>query len=1082
MLSRLSQLPHFMRISVLAMAVSAVLASLAMLLHGRAIERDISARTIKALAADGQSWGKIEVHGRDVTLKSTSPDKWSQTQAIATIKRTYGVRRLDDQSEVLPAKSPFGWRAQINAAGVELSGYIPPYGERDAILEIAGRLFAGREIIDNMALATGTPAKRVWIAAMTQALEHLKRLRQGHVALSDLQLEVAGQAASFADYDALDTALATSTSAVQLANRDVIPPSVTPFVWGAAVADKSVTFTGYFASRAAISTLSERARAAGFSVTALAPYGHGADDEWLQWATFALDRALALRRGNVSLVDNTLSISGQAADFAGFDGLNAALQAPLPAGLQIKSAIIEPPLGRPYIWSLHLEPPGLALKGYVPSPEQRRQLIASAPPNVSVSDNMRLASGAPPGWPAAMMKLAEAVNFMERGEIRMRDGTVQLSGAAKDPRAYGQIRDLLSAPELALLKNIRNDIPPPVQSPYVLSIVKQDNTVTLSGYALDAQSRDRLVSEVSRQMPGTVVTAAIDIAHGAPRDWQSGVAFMLTQVALTQSAEARLSDLDLSFRGVGATPQSYDALVRALSGRLPGALRLVASETLPPRIENYTWRAVIDADTVVISGAVPDKASRANILTHLKTVLPDVKLEDKTYYAAGAPPGWLEAIRFLLDQAGDLEAGAEIAVENGKLHVNARARSPQAYLEVVEKMAAVPQGFERGDVIIQPPVVERYIWRVRRENGSVTLSGFIPSPAVRNIVNTSARVELADVDVRDQMLIAQGTPLGVDWGAATDYGLKLAARLASGTVFLENDTISIEGVAKTIDDYRALLAAISGELPANLYLLREVVKPPSDADAASLPYTFKATFDGRTVAVDGLARAEDVQSLNAFIATQFANAERKINIDVSARGREDVKEDIRMLLRRLAASLEGRFRIIDDSLSYFAVVQSQAQAQPEQSEIADAAATFTHANIVIEGLDVFSARRASSCESILNDFVRQHRIRFATASARLTAAGRDTLARIIGSIARCPDTRITVEGHTDSDGDADYNLALSQQRADAVVEYLVQAQIAPDRLSAIGYGETRPIATNNTEEGKSRNRRIEFRVVGARDN
>jgi outer membrane protein OmpA-like peptidoglycan-associated protein len=69
---------------------------------------------------------------------------------------------------------------------------------------------------------------------------------------------------------------------------------------------------------------------------------------------------------------------------------------------------------------------------------------------------------------------------------------------------------------------------------------------------------------------------------------------------------------------------------------------------------------------------------------------------------------------------------------------------------------------------------------------------------------------------------------------------------------------------------------------------------------------------------------------------------------------------------------------------------------------------------------------------------------------------------------------IEVAGHTDNTGDAGANLALSQQRADAVRTYLVQQGVSQNALTAKGYGDTKPIATNETEEGRFRNRRIEF--------
>lgn len=75
-----------------------------------------------------------------------------------------------------------------------------------------------------------------------------------------------------------------------------------------------------------------------------------------------------------------------------------------------------------------------------------------------------------------------------------------------------------------------------------------------------------------------------------------------------------------------------------------------------------------------------------------------------------------------------------------------------------------------------------------------------------------------------------------------------------------------------------------------------------------------------------------------------------------------------------------------------------------------------------------------------------------------------------------PDSQIVVEGHADSQGDDQHNLELSQQRANAVREYLVTQGIAADRIVAKGYGESRPVADNKSAEGRANNRRVEIVV------
>ncbi|MBU7577948.1 MAG: OmpA family protein, partial [Flavihumibacter sp.] len=76
-----------------------------------------------------------------------------------------------------------------------------------------------------------------------------------------------------------------------------------------------------------------------------------------------------------------------------------------------------------------------------------------------------------------------------------------------------------------------------------------------------------------------------------------------------------------------------------------------------------------------------------------------------------------------------------------------------------------------------------------------------------------------------------------------------------------------------------------------------------------------------------------------------------------------------------------------------------------------------------------------------------------------------------------PTLRIQINGHTDAVGKASDNLALSNARAQAVVDYLVKKGIQPARLSFKGFGATQPIADNNTEEGRAKNRRTEVKVT-----
>lgn len=104
-------------------------------------------------------------------------------------------------------------------------------------------------------------------------------------------------------------------------------------------------------------------------------------------------------------------------------------------------------------------------------------------------------------------------------------------------------------------------------------------------------------------------------------------------------------------------------------------------------------------------------------------------------------------------------------------------------------------------------------------------------------------------------------------------------------------------------------------------------------------------------------------------------------------------------------------------------------------------------------------------------------LHFETGKATLKADSYALLDDLLDMMKRKSTWNIQISGHTDSDGDDAANLVLSQQRADAVKQYLVSKGISAARVRSIGYGETKPIANNSTAEGKAQNRRTEVNIV-----
>lgn len=104
-------------------------------------------------------------------------------------------------------------------------------------------------------------------------------------------------------------------------------------------------------------------------------------------------------------------------------------------------------------------------------------------------------------------------------------------------------------------------------------------------------------------------------------------------------------------------------------------------------------------------------------------------------------------------------------------------------------------------------------------------------------------------------------------------------------------------------------------------------------------------------------------------------------------------------------------------------------------------------------------------------------ISFRAGSAELVPSSLATLDRTIEGLKKNAKAKVEIEGHTSSEGGEEFNQKLSEERAKSVRDYMVRKGISKDRVTAVGYGYSRPKASNDTEEGRRQNRRIEVRVT-----
>lgn len=104
-------------------------------------------------------------------------------------------------------------------------------------------------------------------------------------------------------------------------------------------------------------------------------------------------------------------------------------------------------------------------------------------------------------------------------------------------------------------------------------------------------------------------------------------------------------------------------------------------------------------------------------------------------------------------------------------------------------------------------------------------------------------------------------------------------------------------------------------------------------------------------------------------------------------------------------------------------------------------------------------------------------VTFGFDSAQLTGQAQSALNEVSNVLRQYTDTRVNIAGHTDSTGDANYNQQLSERRAQSVGNYLGQSGVSSSRLNPVGYGESQPVASNNSDAGRAQNRRVEITLT-----
>jgi OOP family OmpA-OmpF porin len=411
---------------------------------------------------------------------------------------------------------------------------------------------------------------------------------------------------------------------------------------------------------------------------------------------------------------------------------------------------------------------------------------------------------------------------------------------------------------------------------------------------------------------------------------------------------------------------------------------------------------------------------------------------------------------------------SRIAVAGRDVTFAADAFSEEGRRSAVASVEAVPGVRLVNDETRLVPEAKPFVWSAERDVVRVTLGGSAPLPASKGRLLEAARAALGGVEVADQMNLARGAPPRFDNAAL--LLVDQIGKLKDGKVAISDGKVSLSGMARDLGGREAIAAALKN-LPEGFSVAANDIKAP--------PYIFQAYKDpvAVTVTLTGYVPDNAVHAAIAAAAGRKFFSEKVVdNLKASVGAPSGFAGAVVPALGALSRLSTGTLVVSDREVKISGdALYDTAAAQIRAALLKD----FPQGWQVKADISVKPASApvdATVCQQLFSDLLAKGKIRFESGRATIDPDSAGLLDRLIETALRCPTVNIEIAGHTDTDGEDAFNQALSEKRAQAVSDYMVKAGLPADRFTATGYGSTQPVATNDTDEGKAQNRRIEFTV------
>ncbi|MEM1365207.1 MAG: OmpA family protein, partial [Pseudomonadota bacterium] len=606
-----------------------------------------------------------------------------------------------------PASDAYGFTATRSDGRIVLSGEVPNLATRERVRAAATTAFPDTQIVDEMVFASGAPDG--YAAQVQFSLSQLGAVEAGDAGFTPGGFFLNGQAKDMASFDAAGAALGGAMPGeMTLASNGLTPPVVSPYTWSAVSDENGVELSGFVPSEDVRSALVEKASEISGSVTDNMLVALGAPTDFSGAAAFGLDQLSGLSSGTASLSDNEYSITGKAADSAGFEAESGRAVAP-PSGFATASSAIEPPVVADYPFRASLEEEALRLTGFAPTNEARQNvetMAAAKFPDVEILNELQIAAGAPAAYEAGVGYGLDMLTRFDSGQAELVGDQLSVVGSASTVSDYTAATAQLGTFPAGLTEGVM-EIEPAIVSPYQVTMVRNGQATTLTGFAPDLAARTAAEDLAAVTFPDATIVNRLQIAGGVPDgvDYAGALIFATDQLAKLETGTATLNDDSYSITGAALTEGDYDSVIAEVSGDLPAGLSLGSQDVRLPLADPFIWSAMRNGNGVVLSGNVPSNEEKERLTAYANSRFSGLEITSDMTRAAGEPRNFDSAASVGLTTLSRMRSGS-VTLEGSRMIVEGETFTPVLRDELTSAIAnGLPAGFT-GEANLTAPDLE----------------------------------------------------------------------------------------------------------------------------------------------------------------------------------------------------------------------------------------------------------------------------------------------------------------------------------------------------------------------------------------